>query len=175
MNVFRGGDGRSLEMTNSGTAVFVDVLSLAVAALAREPWHFRFAALLTLQNQNVMGRGVVGFGLADLDWGDGPEERAAAKEFLLSVLDLALSRHRWEELAYEAPRAEGHLRAYRAMVEAFDPATARTGAGVLPGPEEAAMASCVRHRVLEALPFWEACVFCTAGFEAPDDRPPHDR
>lgn len=146
MNVFRGGDGRSLEMTNSGTAVFVDVLSLAVAALAREPWHFRFAALLTLQNQNVMGRGVVGFGLADLDRGDGPEERAAAKEFLLS-LDLALSRHRWEELAYEAPRAEGHLRAYRAMVEAFDPATARTGAGVLPGPEEAAMAPSAQRQI----------------------------
>ncbi|MFJ6851562.1 hypothetical protein ACIQM3_13650 [Streptomyces sp. NPDC091271] len=29
--------------------------------------------------------------------------------------------------------------------------------------QEAAMASCVRHRVLGALPFREACVFCTAG------------
>ncbi|WP_405662610.1 hypothetical protein OG379_14085 [Streptomyces sp. NBC_01166] len=163
MNVFRGGGGRRLKMTNGGTAVFVDVLMLSVSALAREPWHFRFAALLTLQDQSVMGRGVVGFDLSELDWGDTPQERAAAKNFLLRVLDLALSRHRWDELTYEPPRAEGYLRTYRAMVEVFDPATARGDAGVLPGPQEAAMASCVRHRVLDALPFWEACVFCTAG------------
>ncbi|MER6393462.1 hypothetical protein ACFXEL_07065 [Streptomyces sp. NPDC059382] len=163
MNVFEGGDGRCLEMTNGGTAVFVDVLMFAVSALAREPWDFRFAALLTLQDQNVMGRGVVGFDLTDLDWGNTPQERAAAKDFLLRVLDLALSRHRWKELTYDPPRVEGYLRTYRAMVEEFDPASAGAGAGVLPGPHEAAMASCARHRVLDALPFWEACVFCTAG------------
>ncbi|WP_406189764.1 hypothetical protein OH791_25375 [Streptomyces anulatus] len=163
MNMFHGGHGRYLEMTNGGTAVFVDVLMLAVSALAHDPWDFRFAALLTLQDQNVMGRGVVGFDLADLDWGDTPQERAAAKSFLLRVLDLALSRHRWEELSYEPPRAEGYLRMYRSMVEEFDPATAKAGAHVLPGPQDAARASCVRHRVLGALPFWEACVFCTDG------------
>ncbi|MFE1367351.1 hypothetical protein ACFW84_24375 [Streptomyces anulatus] len=163
MNVFRGGDGRYLEMTNGGTAVFVDVLMLAVSDLAHDPWDFRFAALLTLQDQSIMGRGVVGFGLADLDWGDTPQERAAAKDFLLRVLDLALSRHRWEELSYEPPRAEGYLRTYRSMVEEFAPAAAMAGANVLPGPQDAAMASCVRHRVLGALPFWEACVFCTDG------------
>ncbi|MFJ9939938.1 hypothetical protein [Streptomyces erythrochromogenes] len=165
MNTFRGGDGRHLEMTNGGTAVFVDVLVLAVSTLAREPWDFRFAALLTLQDQNVMGRGVVGFGLAELDWGDTPQERAAAKDFLLRVLDLALSRHRWDELTYEPPRAEGYLRTYQAMVEAFDPETA-AGGGRLPGPAEAATASCTAHRVLDALPFWEGCVFCTAGVSA---------
>ncbi|MFD4247535.1 hypothetical protein ACFWP3_39020 [Streptomyces sp. NPDC058525] len=163
MNVFEGADGRQLEMTNGGTAVFVDVLTLAVSTLAREPWDFRFAALLTRQDQNVMGRGMVGFGLAELDWGDTPQERAAAKGFLLRVLDLALSRHRWEELTYEPPRAEGYLRTYRTMVLDFDPAAARTGAGVLPGPDQAAVASCVRHRVLGGLPVWEDCVFCTAG------------
>ncbi|MEU1468673.1 hypothetical protein ABZ434_10680 [Streptomyces sp. NPDC005761] len=163
MNTFRGADGRYLRMTNGGTAVFVDVLMLAVSSLAHAPWDFRFAALLTLQDQNVMGRGVVGFGLSELDWGDTPQERAAAKDFLLRALDLALSRHRWEELTYEPPHAEAYLRTYRSMVEEFDPATAKADPDVLPGPQEAAMASCVRHRVLDALPFWEACVFCTAG------------
>ncbi|MFJ2024206.1 hypothetical protein ACIODW_10425 [Streptomyces sp. NPDC087897] len=163
MNIFPGGDGRCLEMSNGGTAVFVDVLALSVSALAREPWHFRFAALLTLQDQSVMGRGVVGFDLADLDWGDTPQERAAAKGWLLRVLDLALTRHRWEELTYEPPYAEKYLRTYRAMVEAFDPATADARAGVLPAPQDAALASCVRHRVLDALPYWAGCVFCTAG------------
>lgn len=162
MTVFEGG-GRYLEMTNGGTEVFVDVLVLAASAPAHEPWDFRFAALLTLQDQHVMGRGVVGFGLADLDWGETQQERASAKDVLLRVLDLALSRHRWEELTYDPPRAEEYLRVYRAMVEEFGPARARgTGTSVLPGPQEAAMASCVRHRVLDALPFWEACVFCTA-------------
>ncbi|MFJ7775596.1 hypothetical protein [Streptomyces yangpuensis] len=169
MNVFHGHGGRHLEMTNGGTAVFVDVLVFAVSALARETWDFRFAALLTLQDQNVMGRGVVGFALADLDWGDSPQERAAAKDFLLRVLDLALSRHRWEELTYEPARAEGYLRTYRALVEEFDPENApeakARGRG-LPGPHEAATASCVRHRVLDALPFWEGCVFCTEGVSA---------
>ncbi|MFD5870644.1 hypothetical protein [Streptomyces sp. NPDC060322] len=163
MNVFHGGDGPRLEMSNGATEVFVDVLMLAVSTLAREPWDFRFAALLTLQDQSVMGRGAVGFDLAELDWGDTPQERAAAKDFLLRVLDLALNSHRWEELTYEPPHAEGYLRTYRAMVEEFAPATARTGAGVMPRTEEAATASCVRHRVLGALPFWEGCVFCTAG------------
>lgn len=163
MNTFHGGNGRYLEMTNGGTAVFVDVLMLAVSTLAHDPWDFRFAALLTLQDQSVMGRGVVGFGLADLDWGDTPQERAAAKVFLLRVLDLALSRHRWEELTYEPPRAEGYLRTYRSMLEEFDPATAKADAAALPGPENAAMASCVRHRVLDGSPFWDVCVFCSAG------------
>ncbi|THA86870.1 hypothetical protein [Streptomyces sp. A0592] len=170
MNTFRGSDGQHLEMTNGGTAVFVDVLVLAVSTLARAPWDFRFAALLTLQDQNVMGRGVVGFGLAELDWGGTPQERAAAKDFLLRVLDLALSRHRWDELTYEPPRAEGYVRTYRAMVAAFDPETA-AGGGRLPGPDEAAMASCTAHRVLDALPFWEGCVFCTAGVSATSGGP----
>ncbi|MFE2523989.1 hypothetical protein ACFXEL_07120 [Streptomyces sp. NPDC059382] len=49
------------------------------------------------------------------------------------------------------------------MVRDFDPATATAGAGVLPGPDEVAMGLYVRPRVLEGLPFWEACAFCTAG------------
>ncbi|MFI7287099.1 hypothetical protein ACIBRY_10680 [Streptomyces anulatus] len=163
MNIFHGGDGRHLEMSNGGTAVFVDVLMLAVSALAREPWHFRFAALLTLQDQSAMGRGTVGFDLAELDWGDTPQEGAEAKSFLLRVLDLALTRHRWEELTYEPPYAERYLRTYRDMVEAFAPMTATADAEVLPGPQDAAMASCVRHRVLDALPYWAGCVFCTSG------------
>ncbi|MFD5712665.1 hypothetical protein ACFWHW_20175 [Streptomyces pharetrae] len=49
------------------------------------------------------------------------------------------------------------------MVEDFGPAaTTRAGTSVLPRPQEAAMASCVHHRVLNALPFWEGCVFCAA-------------
>ncbi|MGW7101007.1 hypothetical protein [Streptomyces sp. NPDC054838] len=163
-NFFRGGSGRVLDLGNSATAVFVDVLVLAVSTLAREPWHFRFAALLTLQDQSVMGRGAVGFDLGGLDWGDTPRERAAAKDFLLRVVDLALGRHRWEELSYEPARAEGYLLEFRSLVEGFAPESADSPERkVMPDADEAACASCVRHRVLDALPWWQGCVFCTAG------------
>ncbi|MGW1406872.1 hypothetical protein [Streptomyces sp. NPDC002403] len=162
-NTFHGG-GRSLSMSNGSTDVFVDVLVLAVSDLAESVWEYRFATLLTLQDQSAVGRGVVGFDLEDIDWGSSPGEQAAAKNFVLRVLDLALRRHRWDELDYEPPFAEGFLRQYREMVEAFDPACAepQNAMSPFPGPEEAAMASCVRHRVLCAPANWDACVFCNA-------------
>ncbi|MGK5638547.1 hypothetical protein ACSNOK_09590 [Streptomyces sp. URMC 126] len=161
-NVFSAGDLR-LYLSNGGTAVFVDVLTLAVSELAENPWDFRFAALLARQDQSVMGRGAVGFDLADLDWGRTPRERAAAKDFVLRVIDLALRRHRWDELDYFPPYAEKYLRRFRELVEGFDPATARDDGESFPGPDEAATASCVRHRVLGSLPLLEGCVFCFAG------------
>lgn len=158
-NVFGGGDGLSL--SNGGTDVFLDVLTLAVSDLAHDAWDYRFAALLTLQDQNVMGRGAVGFDLGEIGWGATPAEQARAKDFVVRVVGLALRRHRWDELGYEPPFAEGYLRRFRAMVEAFDPADAvhRDGGG-FPGPGEAAVASCVPHRVLSALPYWDGCRFC---------------
>ncbi|MEU1677354.1 hypothetical protein ABZ752_35785 [Streptomyces roseifaciens] len=163
-NVFDGA-GDSLSMSNGGTAVFVEVLWLAVSELASRPWDFRFASLLALQDQNVMGRGAVGFDLADIDWGDTPSERAEAKDFVLRVVDLALQRHRWDELGYEPPYAPTYLEHFRAMVGAFVPAPLPAGAAgdVFPGPGMAVTASCVPHRVLNALPHWDGCIFCTTG------------
>ncbi|MEU7164169.1 hypothetical protein AB0A70_05925 [Streptomyces morookaense] len=150
-------------MSNGGTAVFVDVLTLAVSELADEPWHYRFASLIALQDQNLMGRGNVGFDLEDIDWGPSPQEQRDAKGFVLRVIDLALARHRWDELGYEPPYAAQYLKAFRAMVEAYDPATPACGLGrPFPAVEEAALASCVRHRVLTGLPFWDGCTFCHA-------------
>ncbi|MDQ0790368.1 hypothetical protein [Streptomyces sp. B3I8] len=162
-NTFNGGGDR-LYLSNGGTAVFVDVLILAVSALVEEPWDYRFAALLAWQDQNVMGRGAVGFDLGDIDWGASPEERARNKDFVLRVTDLALNRHRWDELGYDPPYAADYLRRFRALVDAHTPeAGGGRWPGVFPGHEEAARASCARHRVLSALPHWEGCVFCTAG------------
>ncbi|MFH8786910.1 hypothetical protein [Streptomyces roseoverticillatus] len=175
-NVFGSGSGSGstgddLCLSNGGTAAFLDALWLAVSDLARRPWDFRFAAFLALRDQNVMGRGVVGFDLEDIDWGGTPAERARAKDFVLRVIDLALERHRWDELTYEPPYVPGYLRRYRAMVEAFTPPPRPAGEDVFPGPDAAVTASCVRHRVLDALPYWEGCVFCTGGtMRSPADR-----
>lgn len=46
-NIFSGGS-HDLDLSNGATAVFIDVLMLAVSDLASEDWDFRFAALLTL-------------------------------------------------------------------------------------------------------------------------------
>jgi hypothetical protein len=161
-NTFHGG-GDGIYLSNGGTAAFVDVLMLAVTDLVEEPWDYRFAALLALQDQNVMGRGAVGFDLEDIDWGASPEEQAQNKDFVLRVTDLALNWHRWDELDYDPVFAADYLRRFRAMVAAYNPTSRDGGAPVtFPGHEEAAMASCARHRVLSALPHWEGCVFCTA-------------
>ncbi|MFF2008835.1 hypothetical protein ACFVWY_07120 [Streptomyces sp. NPDC058195] len=165
-NTFRGA-GHSLSMSNGSTDVFVDVLMLAVSALAGSVWEYRFATLLNAQDQSAVGRGTVGFDLEEIDWGRSPGERAAAKDFVLRVLDLALLRHRWNELDYDPPYAERFLRQYREMVEAFDPADADPRDDTFPGPEEAFMASCVRHRVLCAPAYWDTCVFCNGA------EPPH--
>ena len=46
------------------------------------------------------------------------------KDFVLRTVDLALSRHRWDELGYDPPFAQDYLRRFRRMVEGFDPSTA---------------------------------------------------
>ncbi|OSP28980.1 MULTISPECIES: hypothetical protein [unclassified Streptomyces] len=76
-NIFSGGN-HALDLSNGATAVFIDVLMPAVSDLASEDWDFRFAALLTPQDQNVMGRSAVGFDLAEFDRGATERERARA-------------------------------------------------------------------------------------------------
>ncbi|MFG3256519.1 hypothetical protein [Streptomyces sp. NPDC048172] len=159
-NVFGAGE-RRMYLSNGGTEVFVDVLTLAASELAEEPWELRFAALLTWQNQDVMGRGNVGFDLDEIAWGATPGERARARDFVLRVTALALRRHRWDELGYEPPFAPRYLREFASMVAYFDPPDAPSPDDGFPSPDEGAVASCVRHRLLSALPHWDGCLFCT--------------
>ena len=158
-NVFRGG-ALDLDLSNGGTEVFVEVMMLALSALAGDEWDFRFAALIARQDQYVMGRGAAGFDLEDVDWGSTPTERARAREFVLRTIDLALARHRWEDLGYEAPFAAEHLWRFRRMVEAFDPVGVVPAPGAFPARDEVVVAFCLRHRVLAPLRWYSACVLC---------------
>jgi hypothetical protein len=154
-----------VDMSNGGTEVFVEVMMLAVSAMARREWDFRFAARIARMDQTTMGRGTVGFDLAELDWGTNPAEHNRAKDFVLRVTDLAICRHRWDELGYEPPFAEHYLRAFRRMVAAFDTSTAtRPDRNRFLDFDELVVASCVRHRVLAPLPYYRECVFCTRGW-----------
>ncbi|MEU5894296.1 hypothetical protein ABZ835_47080 [Streptomyces sp. NPDC047461] len=82
-NILCGGS-HDLYLSNGATAVFIDVLKPAVSDLACEAWDFHFAALLTLQDQNVSGRGSVGFDLAEFDCSATERDRALAKDLPLS-------------------------------------------------------------------------------------------
>jgi hypothetical protein len=157
-NVFSGG-GRDLHLSNGSTEVLVSVLLLATSNLVRRPWDCRFTLFLARQDQTVAGLGAVGFDLEDIDWGDTEPARADATDFVLRSLDLALSRHRWDELGYDPPFVEGQLREFREMVAGFDPATAAPR-GFPTEQDIVGVASCVRHRVLSALPDWSGCLFC---------------
>ncbi|WP_369197392.1 hypothetical protein [Streptomyces djakartensis] len=147
----------AMHLSNGGTEVFAEVLTLAVGALAQRPWELRFAALLAWQDQSVLGRGAVGFDLAGLDWGATPQERATAKAFVLRATEPAARGHRWAELGYEPPFARECLRRFREIVEAFAPPAAVAPGDALPAP---AVACHVRRRVPSALPHWEGCVLC---------------
>ncbi|WP_433544291.1 hypothetical protein ACQPZG_03670 (plasmid) [Streptomyces sp. CA-294286] len=159
MNVFRG-SGQCLELSNGGTEVFIDVLMLSVSDLADDEWDYRFAALLALQDQNVMGRGAVGFDLEDIAWGASAAESARSKDFVLRTVALALNRHRWSELGYDPSSARNHLLRFAFMVESILPSGGTRLCAGFPSPQERAVASCARHRVLSALPHWEGCFLC---------------
>jgi len=135
-NIFTG-SSHDLDLSNGATAVFIDVLMPAVSDLASEDWDFRFAALLTLQDQNVMGRGAVGFDLAEFDWGATERERARAKDFVLRATALAASGHRWSELGYHPPRVHDYLNRFTTMVKPCTPPADRSTAHGFPGPDEA--------------------------------------
>jgi hypothetical protein len=152
-NTFSGGD-RDLYMSSGGTDIFVEVMMLAVSALASREWDLRFAALIALQDQNVMGRGVVGFRLEGLDWGDKAAEQVVNKSFVLDAVDLALGHHRWDDLGYDPPFAQDHLRRFRQMVEMFDPSTAVADPRESPSLDGLVADCCVRHRVLSPLPWY---------------------
>lgn len=160
-NSVSGGGDIGVDMSNGGTRVFVEVVMLAVSALARREWEFRFAAVIARMDQNAFGSGSVGFGLAELDWGASPAECEAARDFVIGATDLALRRHRWDELGYDPPFAEHHLRDLRTMVAGFDTSTAVPDRGVFLDFGELVVSSCVRHRVLAPLPWYRDCVFCT--------------
>ena len=112
-------------------------------------------------DQATMGFGAVGCNLAGLDWGAGPAEHQAAKDFVLSCTDLALRRHRWEELGYRPAFAEHHLREFRELVAEFDAAVATGSDDRFLDFADLVVTSCVRHRVLALLPYYRECVFCT--------------
>ncbi|WP_051969175.1 hypothetical protein [Kitasatospora azatica] len=82
------------------------------------------------------------------------------KAFVLRVVELAMARHRWDELGCEPPFVMEQLREFHRLVEAFDRGAVAPGSA----PEEVDDLRCPRHRVLAPLACVDGCVFCTRGY-----------
>ncbi|WP_282761175.1 hypothetical protein [Actinoplanes sandaracinus] len=100
--------GPMLDLSNGGTDVLFDVLTLAGCHLARTPWEQHLILMFATRHRG--DRGTAGFDLTELPWtANWPAEKA----FFLAVLDLAVARHRWDELDYDPPHAHDYVRTVR--------------------------------------------------------------
>src|SRR5215472_6952454 len=107
-----------LKMSNSLTGVFLDVLVLNGSVLATTDGEKGLITWLASHNQEVVGRGTVGFDLCEMPWSENFHQE---KDFLLRTIDAARSRCLWEKLGYE-PRADfviWSLNEFQKMIESF--------------------------------------------------------
>jgi hypothetical protein len=141
-----GGGGADLDLSNGATDVFLSVLQFALSDLATDPWQRALARWVAWHDQNVAGRGTVGFDLEEIHWG--PADFARQKAFLLQVIDTAATGYRWSELCYDPPHAVDYLHRYREIVEAFElpPDFRPVGGYAWPGPDDEERL-CRVHRV----------------------------
>ncbi|NSC19952.1 hypothetical protein FM076_01485 [Streptomyces albus subsp. chlorinus] len=105
----------ALELSNTGTAVLLDVLALAACELAETEWERRFALVCC---DSRTGGGNDGFDLDELPW---DREWRTQHDFLLRVVDAALSHRGWDVLPYQPRGMHGHLERFRELVAGFVP------------------------------------------------------
>lgn len=110
----------SLRMSNTSMQVFMELLALSGSSLASTDRDKQFVIWLAQRDQNVLGRGTVGFDLEEMPWL--PEDFGESKSFLLSVIDGVIARTRWSVLDYEPNEEWVHSRFghFRRMIEAFE-------------------------------------------------------
>lgn len=88
----------SLSMSNGATNVLLDVLALSGSDLAVTPREKEFIVWLNQRDQSVVGIGTVGFSISEMPWTT--RDFIELKRFLLSVIDGAINKCRWEDLNY---------------------------------------------------------------------------
>lgn len=141
-----GAEPGSLYLSNGGTDVFFDVLTMAGCHIADTPWQQNLVLLFA--DGHRYSRGFSGFDLSEIPWtADWPAEKA----FLLQVLDTALARRGWHRLRYDPPYITGHLARYREMVAAFTPVPvdAPKWGDWLSAPAPTRLIRCPEHDVYE--------------------------
>jgi hypothetical protein len=78
-------DGTGLRLSNGGTDVLFDVLTLAGSALAETAWEHNL--VLHFADGHRISRGISGFDLGELPW---TRNWQAEKAFFLQMIDTAL-------------------------------------------------------------------------------------
>ncbi|HBH94504.1 MAG TPA: hypothetical protein DDX91_02045 [Ruminococcaceae bacterium] len=91
-------DTDSLIMSNGGTDVFINVLALSGSALAQAESEKRLAVYLSEKDQSAVGRGCVGFDIAEMPWNKSTFEND--KKFMIGVINGARNKIGWEKLDY---------------------------------------------------------------------------
>jgi hypothetical protein len=138
-------DDTGFRLSNGGTDVLFDVLTLAGCALAETAWEYHL--VLHFADGHRIGRGTSGFDLSELPWtSDWPAEKA----FFLRMIDTALGRHGWDQLRYDPPFAAASLATYRAMIVQFTPAPSLSrGDWSTPPPPPELLARCPAHGLFQ--------------------------
>lgn len=91
-----------LVLSNGGTDVFLNVLALSGAALARTESEKRLIVYLSERDQTA-GRGCAGFAVTEMPWDR--ESFPADRRFMLRVIAGAQRRTGWERLDYRPDAA----------------------------------------------------------------------
>ena len=99
-------DDDSLIISNGGTDVFINILALSGAVIARTESEKRLMVYLSEQDQ-IAGRGCVGFDIVEMPWDK--ETFEEDKKFIIKVINGARNRIGWEKLDY-SPNEEIVLR-----------------------------------------------------------------
>ncbi|MDE5597924.1 MAG: hypothetical protein K2J04_08830 [Lachnospiraceae bacterium] len=99
-------DDDSLVMSNGGTDVFINILALSGAVIARTESEKRLMVYLSEKDQ-IVGRGCVGFDIVEMPWDK--ETFEEDKKFIIKVVNGARNRIDWEQLDY-SPNEEIVLR-----------------------------------------------------------------
>ncbi len=90
-------DDDSLVMSNGGTDVFINILALSGAVIARTESEKRLMVYLSEKDQ-IVGRGCVGFDIVEMPWDK--ETFEEDKKFIIKVVNGARNRIGWEKLDY---------------------------------------------------------------------------
>jgi hypothetical protein len=143
-----------VKISNSGTDVFIITLVLAASDVAQTRWQRDLAAWLASRDQTIHGRGLVGFDLSEIAWSTNTFQED--HEFLLAVVDQAISRHRWDDLNLDPQWTADYLRDFRTLVVQFRADFAVPGRNWDPAPPDPPV-MCTKHLVYQHR---HGCVIC---------------
>ena len=90
---------KTCQCSNGCTDVLLTVIGLSGSRLARTDDERNMMVWLMMKDQNIVGRGTVGFDITEMLWEKEYFERQ--KQFMLRVLNGVKKRIGWETLSYE--------------------------------------------------------------------------